>query len=67
MMPYIAGTYNRRLLMDKKIHKSCHAKITEHALLNGMSTGNHSLTVNCVSNYVVTYNNNHVMPGEKNN
>lgn len=53
--------------MDKKIHKSCHAKITEHALLNGMSTGNHSLTVNCVSNYVVTYNNNHVMPGEKNN
>lgn len=30
--------------MDKKIHKSCHVKITEHALLNVTSKGDHPLT-----------------------
>lgn len=44
MMPYITGTCSRRLLVDKKIHKSCHVKITEHALLNVTSKGDHPLT-----------------------
>lgn len=34
--------------MDKKIHKSCHAKITEHALLNVTSTGDRPLTESTV-------------------